>query len=718
MDGTGGLRVKHRQLSVIENDPLEALDPRSWLTLTKLIHILLGRWYLLLGAALAAGGLAWLGAQQIAPTYRVGADILIEADSANVVDIEKVAEEGKLNDSAMLSEAALLRSQTLLRDVAARLQTEVGAFPRKSKPPVVKAVRDLIGRVLPAPEPQTADAAPRVAAPVDRLDWMARFLQANLEVKTARSSRVIELSFTAVEPQFAALAATRIAEHYVQSRHAARTAATDRAGVWLTGQVERLRAVLADSEARLERARREAGIEKIGDTPVPTYQLLELTRRLGQAKSELAAAVGRYEYALTGTTDDAVDRSPMLAQLRGEEAAQLAKLAELRVKYRATHPTLAAADAALAETRQRIAFETERARRTLQQDAALAQRPVVEIQAEIERLLGEVSTINESEVLLASLESEVSANRALFDTLLQRLKELDGQELLQEPGARIINRPAVPRKPVSPPTKLMVALAVLLGVGGTVVLILFREVTRRDFRDSEHVEAVLGPAHVGVVPDRPPLAYRLAGGLALGSDARDPGVLQVLDASMASRVGEGETRTVLVTSALPGEGKSLTSLRLAAAAAGTKRCLLIECNMKEPSLCQYLDKPAGPGLSDVLAGEVSITECLRRDRMRGIDFLPAGRMRGMTFDPTATARLDSLLRELAPLYDLILLDGPALLSARGTVRLSELADYTIMIVRPRSTPVESVSRALRTPGWTCDPDLYLCVTGSAKSAVV
>ena len=723
------------RLPLPENDPAvrEAPGPiplieDEALTLRRLYSVLRRRIALIAGVAFLVTALAALFVYQITPLYRADVDMVVDGGRQKVVNAESVVQSVQADYWTNETEAAVIASREMARKAVERLnlvnnpmfnpelrRPETGLFGTVFGPvrefvsaTVIAPVREAIfgtqvSEDAPAPAPMTADEKREAL-----INQLAGGFLGGLNVVPHERSRVLTVTYTSTDPAFAALAANTVSELYILDQLAAKGDATSRASKWLSERVNEMRRRVIDSEQRLEEFRRTAGIVEVGGATLFQQQLVGMNDELIQARNKRAEAEARYEQVQTmmksggdAQSVAAVLDSRLIQGLRESEAALERKIADLSQQYLPTHPKLKQAQQELAAARAKI--ESEVAKISVNQDSELkiARTREANVAKEARRLEQLLEQQKEAEVTLRSLESEVRANKQLYETLLSRFKETSvaRDDLLQQADARIISRAAVPGSPFYPKRGLMIAAAFVVSLVIGIAIALVAEYLDSGFHSLNQIEAMTGQATIGLVPslgdvlklgkrphevalDRPNSAYGEA-------------IRTLRTALLLSRV-DNPPKTVLVTSSIPGEGKTSIALSLAATAArSAQKAIIIDCDLRHSTLHNYLDHPNQLGLGDYLAGLATLEDVIEIDPRSGVHFITGGNRAPNPTDLLGSAEMKKLIRQLSQIYDLVVLDTPPLLAVSDALVLVRQVDRSLFVVRWEKTRRESAITGLR-----------------------
>jgi len=607
---------------------------------------------------------------------------------------------GAVDRTVLLTEAGLLRS----RDIAGQAVQELGLT---DNPGFLEG-----GRALPLRWADRAIAATRQAlaslrgetpsspAPADPLDRATDAYLDRLTVTPADGARLLTVAFTATEPALAARAANLTAQLYLEGRLTRRDSAAERAGRWLGQKLDSLRADVLESARNLEEYRRRSGVVEVGDGSLQRDQLGQVSTQLVAAVAQRSEAEARAQQVRRlldrpGAIESAavVLNTELVRELRLQEAVIQRRIAELRTQYREEHPRFREAQAELEELRGTIAQEVRKIVASLENEAEVARVRERALQLEVERLTALVEGQNEAEAAIRALEEELRTRTQLYEAVLTRANESELTQRAQQGfDARLVSAATLPRQaePATGWGSWLLAAAVALAAG----LLAAGLAGRRGgyFDRAEALEAETGLPVLAVLPAlrKRQLAGQAPHELAL-EQADDPyaEALRRLRTTLAL-AGEAQNitagRSVLVTSSLPGEGKSAVALGLATLAAkGGARVLLIDADLRDPGLHEALGVPNARGLSDYLAGEADLAEVTEFHLAHGLYVIPAGTR---LEDPSAllarpVAR--DLMAAASSGFDLVVIDSSAVLPAADALLLARHADQTVHVVAAGKT---------------------------------
>lgn len=699
-------------------------------SLRRLLSILRRRKFLIAGVIFLVTSITVLMVNQITPLYSASTKIVVEPNRQNVVDIESVVTGITQDYLTNETEAEVIQSRELAFKAVDRLQLTKSPLynPLLMEPEpgliegLIKTGKVFLLSVIGTPEDireieeeddqEELELNPLMQMPEDERETYLRELAAGwylggLSVTPSNVSRVITISFTSEDPRFAALAANTTAELYILDQLSDRGEATSRAADFLSTRVNELRERVIEQEREIARYRADAGIIDTGGISVYQQQLAQVNEELADARIARSEVEARFEQVNdlleTGVgleTAAAVLNSNLISRLREQEAEVIRKLSEFQTQLRPGHPRLQLAENELADLRGAIEREVQKVASNMRNEVQIARVRESNIRAELTRIEGVLDDQNEAQATLQSLESELAANKQLFETFLERLKETDILENTeQEADARIISRATVPGGPFFPKKKLMVLAAVAFSAVVGFALAFVAEFMDSGFRSTAQLEAQSGVAALGMVPalqrsqseGKRPHEFALARPNSTYGEA-----IRSMRTGLMLSSADHPPRTVLVTSSIPGEGKTSTALSIAITAAKSgQRVVLLDCDLRNSSVHGYLDVPNQRGLSDLLGGQAALEDVIEIHPSSTLHYITAGSRAPNPTDLLSSDEMRNLIHQLSEMYDMVVLDTPPLMAVSDALVLMRDVDRTLFLVRWEKTRRETVLAGIK-----------------------
>jgi succinoglycan biosynthesis transport protein ExoP len=685
--------------------------------LRGLLMIVWRRRYLLLASIIVVTTLAWLQVNQMTPRYTAAATVLIETRESRYADMQKVMANLGGDPATIESETEVMRSRPLAEKVIGELQLAVNPEfdPTRPKP------RSLLSYLNPltyipsswsdAVRGADGGTVPSVEEKLDRnrVAVTDAFLS-RLNVENRNWSRIIDVSFESENPRLAATVVNAVADAYVTNTLEVKFQATQQATNWLNERLAGLREAVERSERAVERYRKSAGLIEGRSSSLSLEQTSALSSELVVAQADTARAEARLRQ-IQGAQHAAgvseVLNSPLIQSLRQQEAELQRREAELATEYGDKHPKMVNIRAEMSDLRRKISVEINKIVDALRNEVQVARAKEESLRHSLAKLNSEAAKLNEAEVELHALQREADANRLLLENFLNRYKETSVQADIQQPDARVISRAEPPQVPSYPKKGLILGLSFAGSVFLGLILVLLVEHFDAGVRKSDQLEALTGLPVLGMIPTLSRWSWnqgrpRLSSSIRPEDQVLDrPGSvfsesIRTLHLNLTWTHADKAPKVVVVTSALPGEGKSSLSMALARARAKSgDKVLLLDCDLRRPSIAAFLDLEDEPGLSDYLFGRASLSEVVQVDEETGCHVIAAGHHIMNPVDMVDSKAMGEALITLRETYDLVLIDTSPLLAVTEPRLLAKLADTTILMVRWGTTPREVVRSAVK-----------------------
>ena len=618
----------------------------------------------------------------ITPRYTAEALIMIESSGGNrIVSLDSVVAGLSGDEESVQSEAYILASRALAERVVQRLSLDV--------------------------DPELGSSDPDEQGSSEQFNATIDLFMDRLDIAPLENSRVIAVRFSAADAEISADIANTIADEYLEARLESKFAATRRANTWIQERIAELRVQVAESEVEVERLRGEYGLLEGDGMTFVSRELLELNSQLVVSRSEYAEAVSRLEEIekVLRTPNGAetlieVMSSPTIQKYREQEAEVERRVAELSVELGDKHPRMIQLRAEAENLRARIALEVEKIISGLRNKARAAQARQESLQSRVDLMKQSATVANRNAIELRAVEREAEASRDLLDTLLAREQETVSQEDVdfQQPDAKIVSLAATPTKPSWPRSTVVLGIAFIGSLILSMLVMLTLEMLDGGFRSGEQFEAVTGAPSIGFIPfATKPEEYESLPQFIVGRPASALGEsLRTINWSVKLAFPDDDPRIVLVSSSLPGEGKTtIAGCMSVAVSRPDQRVLLIDADLRRPSCHELLGVEGSPGLTNVLAGAVKLEDALQTTKLSGLTFLPAGAPSQHAPELLSSRKMESLLEDMTKEFDLIVIDSPPVLVASDALILSRLADATVLVVRWGSTKRPVVSHSVR-----------------------
>ncbi len=517
----------------------------------------------------------------------------------------------------------------------------------------------------------------------------------------AGSSRVIDVSYSAPLPATAATVVNALVEAYLADNATAKSEPRWQTALWLEREIAELRDTLTRKEVEIDQYQQSHDLLQGQVALVTREQLSVLIGQLGQAQSHLAQANARLmqirEAQQSGKLDSIPDviTSPMIKSLREQEASMDGRIASLTSHFGPLYPTVREAQAQRLKIDSAINAEIGRIAESLEREIADASGQVQQLQSYYQKAKRDASAANAADSRLQSLLRDADVERQLYTSLAIHAKQLETETRAERPDARLVNLAELPYKPSFPRPLSYLAASLLLActLGG--VSAFLRDRMDRTVRvPADVLPSESSVMFLGKVPFERGL--RAGGQSFIEAIGRDPSPIREAIRSIYARLRLGsQAKMLLVTSSAPKEGKSSLALALAHHASSVnQRVLLIEADMRKPVIGRLLELPADRhGLYHVLNGEIHPGDAI--ERLSEFDLLRAGAVTANSTELLSSERLNNLLNEAAPHYDLVIIDTPPCEYLMDACMLARRVDYIIYTVCWGGSPPDVVRAGLQ-----------------------
>jgi succinoglycan biosynthesis transport protein ExoP len=665
--------------------------------LKDIVGVLRVRRGIILGTTIAVLALAAVVVFQLTPVYTARALVMLEQRQTKVVDVEAVLSGLPTDQASVENQVQLLRSYNLLSRVVDKLQLD--RDPEFNPPPAGgKGWRSILSGLFGA-EPVSLVTEQQAAQ--ERREAIVDRIRGGLTIAAQGRSTTIQIGFSSSSPGKAARMTNAIAEAYVEDQLNAKLEATQAATKWLADRVQELEPQVLAAETAVQRYKAEHSLtETVAGDSVAGQQLAQVNGQLIGARSDLAEQEARLsrvdELRKSGRSADVsqVVASPLIAQLRGQEAELIRQEAELSSRYGPRHPQMLDVQNQRRNLKSKIDEEVQRVVETVSNEVAIARSRVNSLQGSLGQLTNVSTGEARARVRLGELESSAKSTRSRYEALLTRLKETQSQQDIQAPDARVITPADIPDGPSFPNKRLTLAAA---GMGGLFLGLLFAVLAEQldaGFRSASQVERMTGMPVLSVLPDvRRGLPADAIIDKPLG--AFTEAVRGVELGIRLSRV-DRPPKVIVVTSSVPDEGKTTVAVSLARlAAASGKKVVLVDGDLRRPGVAATFRLSKESGVIDVLSGGKPLSACMTKDPRSEARIVPAAGGAKNPADLLGSLAMEKLIHELAATHDLVIIDAAPILPVNDTRVLARVADTMLFVVRWEKTSRDAVLRAVR-----------------------
>ena len=546
---------------------------------------------------------------------------------------------------------------------------------------------------------------------------LAAFL-GSLSVKRVPTSRLLDVSFESTSPQLAAQIVNAHIKNYIDQNFQSRYEATSRASTWLTDQLNELKIRVEKSEdARIAYERQNQIWELDDKQSITTQRLSEANKELTDAQSDRMKKEALFNFAKAGNMEAVpqIQDSVIVQDLTRKRSDIYAQYTDALNQYGPNYPRVQRFEAQLKELDQTIDKARKAVVDRLDSEYREARQREEMLMEVLDQQKAEVNQMAERMVQYNILKRDAEANKALYDGLLTKLKEAGISAGLRSSNIRVVDPAMIPTTPARPAKARNVVLAFLVGLVGGIGLALVREYLDNTVKTPDDIETLARLPSLAVVPTFADAVNgngtrnRLLGRAdANGHDSRIELVAQHLPKSQMSEAFRAlrtalllsqaghPPQVILVTSALPREGKTTAAANLAVTLAQLgDRTLLIDSDLRKPGVGRLLNLGNGQyaGLSSYLAGVSTLDlVTIQHPTIPNLSAIPTGPLPPNPADLLSSSKLAEAVAELRTKYKFIVIDSPPVMAATDAVILSVQTDGVLLVVRSGETPKEAFTR--------------------------
>ena len=549
--------------------------------------------------------------------------------------------------------------------------------------------------------------------------------KSDLKVLLKPNTRIIEIRYRSTDKDSAARVVNTLINTYIEQNFKTKFESTMQASDWLSKQLIDLQIKVETSQEKLVRYQKQHQILGIDEKQnIITAKLDELNRELTTAES------GRMEkesiYGLVQATDsdaaaaaaisadhstrNASLSSSLLEKLREQQADLRIQVSQLSTQFGPAYPKVAQLNSQLQEVESQIQLEMKKVIARVRSDYLASVHREEMLRAAMEKQKQEANQLNESAIEYTLLKRDVDTNRTLYEGLLEKLKEAGVTAGLRSNNIRPVDLARVPIEPAEPDVPRNLSFALVLGLTTGVSLAFLLEGIDNTVRTPEQAQAISGLPSLGIIPDGSKLSIESSARRRLSLTSSREAIELVTQSRPQSQMAEAyralrtalllssvgaAPKVVVVTSALPSEGKTTTSINTAIVLAQKgNRVLLVDADLRRPSIHKTLGMGPRTGLSSVLTGSANVQQTIVRSALLpSLFILPAGPPPPNPAELLSSGNMKKVLDELREQYDHIVVDTPPTLSVTDPVILSTRADAVVLVIRSGQTTRQALRRA-------------------------
>jgi capsular exopolysaccharide synthesis family protein len=679
-------------------DPAETAGGRGTIDFRKWLWLLIKHRWLMLGTVVAFLFLGLVVTFLTKPIYRATTTLQISREAPNVTNVQDVDQNNNANADAEFyqTQYELLKSRSLADRVVQTLvlQDNSAFMTGKANSPWSRLKGLFFGSRSKSAAASASDIAARQKTAADKV-------LGGLGVDPVRSSSIVAVSYENPDPRLAQRIVNAIADSYIAINLERRYDASAYARTFLQDRLQQLKQKLEESEKDAVAYAEQQNIDIVGVGAGNKETMIQAS--LSSANQDLAkASTDRLRAELLwqqAQTTDGLDlpqilQDPSVQKLRATRADLAGQYQDKLASFKPAYPEMKQLQSQIDELDRQINAQVTLIKNSIkaQYDAAVSTETSLE--GRVEDLKKQVADFQNRNIQYNILQREVDTNRQLYDGLLQRYKEIGVAGGVGINNISVVDKAEIPDAPYKPRLSVNLAIALMLGLLAGVAAALVREQLGDTFESPEDVEASLGVALLGIIPLVRDQAERTR---ALGDPHSELAEsYRSLCTTLQFSTASGIPKILHVTSPRASEGKSTTAAAIARnlALLGNK-VLLIDADLRRPSLHRHFNVPNDSGLSNCLVGTAVPPDVFKKSDVRGLTLIACGPLPHNPVELLSGHRMLSLLTVASEEYDIVVVDGPPVAGLADAPLLASMAVGTVLVVDASSTRRRAATVALR-----------------------
>lgn len=639
--------------------------------------------------------------------YQSKATLLIESTKQSVTSLEELYGIETQSREYYSTQFELLKNRTLAERVIAELNlSQHPEFAPSDNSGF--SLRAFLSGLIPHKEnPAVANSSSQEQR--SQASLLSAF-NGRLTISPIRNTNLVNVVFEAKDPKLAADMANSLANAYIENYLEQRLASTQQASSWMTERLSGLKDSLDISEARLQDfLEREQLVDIEGVAALNIQELDELTTQNNDARRRRAEAETLYhqiQQLQNASTEEllaipAILNHSSMQRVRESLDDLDQELADLSQRYGRRHPRMIALNSQREETLDNLGRQARQLVATIETDYRTATDNERVTQERLDQAKLEFQDVNRKNFELRELQREADTNRQLYDMFFTRLRETDETDDFKATPAIVVD-PAVPAiTPSKPRRGLITGIALLAGLMLGTMLAFLRDMLDNTIHTPADIEERLGTNTLGLVPlakknkleaGSDKLAYL---GFLVDTHSSFSESFRTIRTSIMLSSIDKPCRVIAVTSSVPNEGKTTVSINLAAVMGQMKKTLLIDADMRRPSMARSLGLDNhSPGLSNFIAGTAELKECVYTFKQGSFAFMPGGHIVPNPLELLSSPKFSQLLETLGRSFDQIIIDTPPTQAVSDSLIISSLVDAMIYVVKADTTPMNVVKNGI------------------------
>jgi len=640
--------------------------------------------------------IAYMYSLTFEPQYEVRTVMHIAPNGGEVFDLREVLLKRR-DPTFRETQVGIIKSRFLLSKVAEELELEKKPEFISDKVTLVELIKQKLNLS------NNKNDIDLNQAIVDRL-------LEDMDVASRKNSNLIGISYSMANPVLAAQITNALAEQYIKSVEENLRKSTESSEAWLLERLDVVNSDLKAAELALQEFKEKENI--IGSSKqndgFATQEVDIITGRLLEARQQRLSSESLYQQIiaterrngdLQGIT--AIKNDQIVQNIRTELVQLERRRGELAERYGPQHRRMIELDSQINATNDNLDAQVQRVVSALKSEYELAKDSESFLKSSLGQSTNKVQSLGRKQYSLLSLEQDVRTQRDVYSAFLKRLNESRATGVSVNENVWITDPAIPPSKPVSSKSKIFVLILTFMTAAFGFGIAVLRELFDNTITNDLDVQNKLSETSLGSIPvieehhdDDQNIAYQYFS--RKNTSQFSESIRTIRSSLMLSSIDE-KKRRILFTSTVPGEGKTSLSISTAMAFGQVQKTLLIDCDLRRPSLDELIKKGFDRrplGLSDLCSGSVNASDCIHKIEGANVDLLPAGTINPNPQELFCSTRFSSVLNQLHQKYDVIILDSPPCAGLSDALLLSTHVDQVAYVVKASETPVAKIRAAI------------------------
>lgn len=538
---------------------------------------------------------------------------------------------------------------------------------------------------------------------LSKADLLAKTISSGIVVKPVKNSKMAEISYISTNPELARLIANTVAQAYIETILDLNMSSVRHGIEWMTKKAQEEKQKIEQSEKVLQQYMKSHNFitieNKLAIVPQQISELNSMLTKTELKRKELENLYNKVK-DISDKGDEAekvsaIATEPTLQSLRQQIIKSEQNIKELSQKYGSKHPTMLKALEELNLLKAKRDQEIKRIIESIRHEYELSKDNEANLRRRLAETKREAINLNEKMMDYNIINREVETNRQLYEALIKKIKEQGVIEQSRTVNVMIVEKAEKPKSPFKPRKAMNLLLGIIVGFFGGIGIAFFVEYLDNTVKSPDDAESKLGVPVIGMIPllTTPDNPIEIA--LVNKPSSSFSESFKAIRTAIILSTAEKPPRKILITSSVPGEGKTVTSINLAVAIAQSGyKVLLIDADLRKPRIHKVFELDNTKGLSTYLAG-ASGADIIKNSPVEGLNIITAGPVPPNPSELLSSKKMVEILDIYTEMHDFIICDSPPVLTVADSLILSKLLDGTIMVTRADVTTYENAKNCIK-----------------------